>query len=171
MNLKDMINQYFIDPCKIQSTTPRLNPTPGKFFFGVSVNVLINYLRDNRIVTDKCDLNPIVFLMTPAERMAKMLGIVNKIIKFEKLVMIIALWREYYLLYMKNIKIDTEIILLAKLYLEMHDFYKKKKCIFITEKIIFKKVFTKSCYEWPKSKLPIYKKEWGISLFKSEKEE
>ena len=143
MNLKDMINQYFIDPCKIQSTTPRLNPTTGKFFFGVSVNVLINYLRDNRIVTDKCDLNPIVFLMTPAERMAKMLGIVNKIIKFEKLVMIIALWREYYLLYMKNIKIDTEIILLAKLYLEMHDFYKKRNVSLLQKRLFLKNFYKK----------------------------
>ena len=37
--------QYFIDPCKFQLTTPGLNPTTGKYEdFGISANILINYL-------------------------------------------------------------------------------------------------------------------------------
>ena len=82
-------NQYFIDTCKFQLTTPRLNSTTDIYEdFGISVNILINYLRDNGILADKCDLNTILFLMTPAKTMAKMQDVVNKIIKFEWLIMI-----------------------------------------------------------------------------------
>jgi ornithine decarboxylase len=36
--------------------------------FGVPATILANFLRENGIVPEKCDLNSILFLLTPAER-------------------------------------------------------------------------------------------------------
>ena len=66
-------NQYFVDPCKLLLTTPGINAKTGKYeSFGVPATILANYLRENNIIPEKCDLNSILFLLTPAESMAKM---------------------------------------------------------------------------------------------------
>lgn len=47
--------------------------------------ILANYLRENNIIPEKCDLNSILFLLTPAESMAKMQHLVAQIARFEQL--------------------------------------------------------------------------------------
>ena len=132
--------QYFIDPCKFQLTTAGLNPSTGNYEdFGISANILINYLRDNGIVADKCDLNTILFLMTPAETMAKMQDVVNKIIKFEKLLdddssMEIVLPFIY-----EKYKYRYEGYTIKKLCQEMHDFYKKRNVSLLQKRLFLKK--------------------------------
>lgn len=80
------INQYFVDPCKLMFTTPGINLQTGEYdSSGVPATVLANYLRENGIVPEKCDLNSILFLMTPAESMAKMQHLVSQIVRFEQL--------------------------------------------------------------------------------------
>ena len=70
--------QYFIDPCKFQLITPGINVETGAYEdFGIHANILANYLRENRIIPEKCDLNTILFLMTPAESKAKMDALVD----------------------------------------------------------------------------------------------
>ena len=65
--------QYFIDPCKFQLTTPGINVETGEYEdFGIHANILANYLREHGIIPEKCDLNTILFLMTPAESKTKM---------------------------------------------------------------------------------------------------
>ena len=91
--MKDMLNSNILLILVYLINNSWIKSYYWKIFFDISANILINYLRDNGIVADKCDLNPIVFLMAPAETMTKMPDVVNKIIKFEKLVMIIGLWR------------------------------------------------------------------------------
>ena len=136
--------QYFIDPCKFQLTTPGLNPTTGKYEdFGISANILINYLRDNGIVADKCDLNTILFLMTPAETMAKMQDVVNKIIKFEKLVdndspMKIVLPFIY-----EKYKDRYKDYTIRKLCQEMHDFYKERNVSLLQKRLFLKEFLPK----------------------------
>lgn len=79
-------NQYFVDPCKLMFTTPGIDVTTGEYeSFGVPATILANYLRENGIVPEKCDLNSILFLMTPAEDMIKMQHLVAQIIRFEQL--------------------------------------------------------------------------------------
>ena len=136
--------QYFIDPCKFQLTTPGLNPTTEKYEdFGISANILINYLRDNGIVADKCDLNTILFLMTPAETMAKMQDVVNKIIKFEKLVddnspMEVVLPFIY-----KKYKDRHKDYTIRKLCQEMHDFYKERNVSLLQKRLFLKEFLPK----------------------------
>jgi ornithine decarboxylase len=79
-------HQYFVDPCKLMLTTPGIDATTGEYEkFGVPATILANFLRENGIVPEKCDLNSILFLMTPAEDMAKMQHLVAQIAHFERL--------------------------------------------------------------------------------------
>ena len=47
--------------------------------------ILANFLRENGIVPEKCDLNSILFLLTPAEDMGKLQQLVAQLVRFEKL--------------------------------------------------------------------------------------
>ncbi|WP_372872798.1 ornithine decarboxylase SpeF [Shewanella sp.] len=79
--------QYFVDPCKFLLTTPGINAETGEYEnFGIPATILANFLRENNIIPEKCDLNSILFLMTPAEDMAKMQHLVTQIARFEKLI-------------------------------------------------------------------------------------
>ena len=77
--------QYFVDPCKLLLTTPGIDAATGKYTsFGVPATILANFLRENNIVPEKCDLNSILFLLTPAEDMGKMQHLVAQIARFER---------------------------------------------------------------------------------------
>ena len=74
--------QYFIDPCKFQLITPGIDVETGEYEdFGIPANILANYLRENGIIPEKCDLNTILFLMTPAESKTKMDDLVAQLIR------------------------------------------------------------------------------------------
>jgi hypothetical protein len=51
----------------------------------VLATILANFLRENGIVPEKCDLNSILFLLTPAEDMGKLQQLVAQLVRFEKL--------------------------------------------------------------------------------------
>jgi ornithine decarboxylase len=51
----------------------------------VPATVLANYLREQRIVPEKCDLNSILFLLTPAEDESKLNSLLAKLVKFKNL--------------------------------------------------------------------------------------
>ena len=131
--------QYFIDPCKFQLTTPGLNPSTGNYEdFGISANILINYLRDNGIVADKCDLNTILFLMTPAETMAKMQDVVNKIIKFEELVDNNSPMEKVLPFIYEKYKKRYKDYTIRNLCQEMHDFYKSRNVSLLQKRLFLK---------------------------------
>jgi ornithine decarboxylase len=78
--------QYFVDPCKLLLTTPGIDNTTGKYTeFGVPATILANFLRENHIIPEKCDLNSILFLLTPAEDMGKLQHLVSMLNRFEML--------------------------------------------------------------------------------------
>lgn len=79
--------QYFIDPCKLQLLTPGIDIESGKYKkFGIPGIILADYLRENGIIPEKCDLNDILFLMTPAESKIKLDNLITKLVKFEELI-------------------------------------------------------------------------------------
>jgi ornithine decarboxylase len=120
-------DQYFVDPNKLLLTTPGLDTATGEYEnFGVPANILANYLRENGIVPEKCDLNSILFLLTPAETLTKMQNLVAQLIRFEEMIdrdapledvlpTIYAAHRERYAGYT-----------IRRLAQEMHDFYKDR---------------------------------------------
>lgn len=77
-------HQYFIDPCKFQLITPGIDVETGDYeSFGIPATILAHYLRDRHIIPEKCDLNTILFLMTPAETKDKMEQLVSHLVEFE----------------------------------------------------------------------------------------
>lgn len=80
-------NQYFVDPNKFMLTTPGIDTESGEYEeFGIPAAILANYLRENRIIPEKNDLNSILFLITPAESLEKMELLVDYLEMFEQLV-------------------------------------------------------------------------------------
>jgi arginine/lysine/ornithine decarboxylase len=73
-----------VDPNKLALLTPGINRKTGDYLdFGVPATVVANYLREQRVVAEKCDLNSILFLMTPAEDESKLNTLIAKLIKFK----------------------------------------------------------------------------------------
>ena len=77
--------QYFVDPCKLLLTTPGIDAETGHYTdFGIPATILAHYLRENGIVPEKCDLNSILFLLTPAESAEKLMQLVAMLGQFEQ---------------------------------------------------------------------------------------
>ena len=134
--------QYFIDPCKFQLITPGINVETGAYEdFGIHANILANYLRENRIIPEKCDLNTILFLMTPAESKAKMDALVDQLVRFEELIDRNALMEEVlpsiYYSYLDKYK-GYHIRQLCQ---EMHDFYKARNVSTLQQRLFSKEYF------------------------------
>lgn len=120
--------QYFIDPMKFQLVTAGINAETGEYEdFGIPGNILANYLRENGVIPEKCDLNDILFLATPAESTTKMDDLVAKLIRFEQLIEADAPMEQVlpsiYHAYQEKYKGYT----IRRLCQEMHDFYKDRK--------------------------------------------
>ena len=118
-------DQYFIDPCKLLLTTPGIDRETGNYEeTGIPAAVLAHYLRERSLIPEKADLNSILFLLTPAENMAKFQHLVATIARFEEL-------------YQANVAVSSMLPTLVKahpqyqnmriqdLCRKMHDFYRK----------------------------------------------
>ena len=118
--------QYFVAPCKFLLTPPGINVETGEYEdFGVPATILANFLRDNGIVPEKCDLNSILFLMTPAEDLAKMEHLVALIARFEKHIEADSPMSEVVpTVYGRNAEYYKGYTI-RRLCQEMHDFYKR----------------------------------------------
>ncbi|KAA8997646.1 ornithine decarboxylase [Affinibrenneria salicis] len=117
-------DQYFIDPCKLLLTTPGIDAVSGEYTrFGIPATILANYLREHGIIPEKCDLNSILFLLTPAEDRQKMQELVDAIARFEQYIdrdmplseVLPTLYHKYRQRY--------QGYTLRQLCQEMHDFY------------------------------------------------
>jgi len=117
-------DQYLIDPCKLLLTTPGIDAASGQYAdFGIPATILANYLRENGVVPEKCDLNSILFLLTPAESLEKMAHLVAKLAQFEQHIREDALLRDVLpTIYRKN-AVRYEGYTLRRLCLEMHQLY------------------------------------------------
>jgi ornithine decarboxylase len=75
-----------VDPNKLVLLTPGIDRKTGDYLdFGVPATVVANYLREQQVVPEKCDLNSILFLMTPAEDESKLNTLIAKLVKFKNL--------------------------------------------------------------------------------------
>jgi ornithine decarboxylase len=75
-----------VDPNKLMLLTPGIDRRTGAYLeFGVPATVLANFLREQKVVPEKCDLNSILFLMTPAEDESKLNTLIAKLVKFKNL--------------------------------------------------------------------------------------
>ena len=75
-----------VDPNKLSLLTPGINRTTGEYLdYGVPATVVANYLREQHVIPEKCDLNSILFLMTPAEDQSKLNSLIAKLVRFKEL--------------------------------------------------------------------------------------
>ncbi|MCA3554474.1 ornithine decarboxylase [Aestuariivirga sp.] len=75
-----------VDPNKLTLLTPGIDRKTGEYLaFGVPATVVANYLREEHVVPEKCDLNSLLFLMTPAEDESKLNTLIAKLVKFKML--------------------------------------------------------------------------------------
>ncbi|HEX5766080.1 MAG TPA: ornithine decarboxylase, partial [Woeseiaceae bacterium] len=121
------VNGYaMVDPNKLMLLTPGINRQTGDYLdFGVPATVVANYLREQRIVPEKCDLNSILFLMTPAEDESKLNTLIAKLVKFKELWdRDAALGEVLPTLYEQNRERYAGYSL-RQTCIEMHDFYKE----------------------------------------------
>lgn len=134
--------QYFIDPCKFQLITPGINVETGAYEdFGIHANILANYLRENRIIPEKCDLNTILFLMTPAESKEKMDELVDQLVRFEELIDRNAPMEEVLpSIYYSHID-KYKGYHIRQLCQEMHDFYKDRNVSILQQRLFSKAYF------------------------------
>ncbi|OOF60741.1 ornithine decarboxylase SpeF [Rodentibacter pneumotropicus] len=116
--------QYFVDPCKFLLTTPGISLESGEYeSFGIPATILANYLRENGIIPEKCDLNSILFLLTPAETLTKMQTLVAQIALFEKHIKQDSLLQDVLPTVYKNHEERYRGYTIRQLCQEMHDLY------------------------------------------------
>lgn len=135
-------NQYFIDPCKFQLITPGIDVETGDYeSFGIPATILAHYLRDRHIIPEKCDLNTILFLMTPAETKEKMDQLVSHLVEFERLIDRDAPLEEVlpYVYHQHWKAYDGYTI--RQLCQEMHDFYKDRNVSDLQRKLFLQECF------------------------------
>lgn len=86
-----------VDPNKLTLLTPGIDRATGEYRdFGIPATMVANYLREQRIVPEKCDLNSILFLLTPAEDESKLNTLIAKLVKFKNLWDRDAPWPRFY---------------------------------------------------------------------------
>jgi len=75
-----------VDPNKLTLLTPGIDRKSGQYLsFGVPATVVANYLREQHVVPEKCDLNSVLFLMTPTEDESKLNTLIAKLVNFKNL--------------------------------------------------------------------------------------
>ncbi|MCB5321644.1 ornithine decarboxylase SpeF [Yersinia intermedia] len=117
-------SQYFVDPCKLLLTTPGIDTNTGEYTAsGIPATILANFLRENGIVPEKCDLNSILFLLTPAEDLAKMQHLVAQIARFERFIEEDAMLIDVLPTVYRNNETRYQGYTIGKLCQEMHDLY------------------------------------------------
>ena len=105
-------------------TTPGISLETGEYEkFGVPATILANYLRENGIIPEKCDLNSILFLLTPAETLTKMQTLVAQIALFEKHIKQDSLLKDVLPTVYKNNEDRYKGYTIRQLCQEMHDLY------------------------------------------------
>jgi ornithine decarboxylase len=115
-----------VDPNKLMLLTPGIDRNSGAYLdFGVPATVVANYLREQRIVPEKCDLNSILFLMTPAEDESKLNSLIGKLVRFKELWDRDAPLAEVLPTLAGSYAERYDGYTLRKVCKEMHDFYRK----------------------------------------------
>jgi ornithine decarboxylase len=115
-----------VDPNKLTLLTPGINRRTGEYLsFGVPATVVANYLREQRVVPEKCDLNSVLFLLTPAEDESKLNTLIAKLVKFKNLWDSDAALTEVLPTVCDAHRERYKDYTLRQICKEMHDFYRK----------------------------------------------
>lgn len=135
-------NQYRVDPCKLLLTTPGIDAETGEYEnFGIHANILATYLRGNGVIPEKCDLNSILFLLTPAENKNKLRFLTSQLVRFERFVDNNVPMQEVLLGVYNKYPGRYTGYTLRQLCQEMHDFFKDRNVKDLQKKLFRKEFF------------------------------
>jgi ornithine decarboxylase len=74
------------DPNKLTLLTPGFNRETGDYEnYGIPAPIVAQYLRENRVVAEKFDLNSLLFLLTPGVEASKAATLVSTLVAFKRL--------------------------------------------------------------------------------------
>jgi ornithine decarboxylase/arginine decarboxylase len=74
------------DPCKLTLLTPGFDRKTGAYEpHGIPAPIVAQYLRENRVVPEKNDLNSLLFLLTPGVESSKAGTLVSALVAFKRL--------------------------------------------------------------------------------------
>jgi ornithine decarboxylase len=77
-------NYALTDPCKLTLITPGFDRATGAYLdHGIPAPVVAQYLRENRIVAEKNDLNSLLFLLTPGVESSKAGSLISALVAFK----------------------------------------------------------------------------------------
>ena len=135
-------NQYRVDPCKLLLTTPGIDAETGEYEnFGIHANILATYLRGNGVIPEKCDLNSILILLTPAENKNKLRFLTSQLVRFERFVDNNVPMQEVLLGVYNKYPGRYTGYTLRQLCQEMHDFFKDRNVKDLQKKLFRKEFF------------------------------
>ena len=134
--------QYRVDPCKLLLTTPGIQAETGEYEdFGIHANILATYLRGNGVIPEKCDLNSILFLLTPAENRNKLRFLTSQLVRFERFVDNDVPMQEVLLGVYNSHPARYAGYTIQQLCQEMHDFYKDRNVKELQKKLFRRAYF------------------------------
>jgi len=115
------------DPNKLTLITPGFDPKTGAYGpFGVPASILAEFLRENRIVPEKNDLNSILFLLTPGLESSKAGTLLSALVKFKHLHDENAPLAEVIPLLVARHRARYESVGLRDICQEMHEFHRRE---------------------------------------------
>ena len=114
------------DPNKLTLITPGFDRQTGQYAaIGIPATLLAAYLRENNIVPEKCDLNSILFLMTPAVEAGKCASLISRLVAFKALYDADALLEDVLPSTLARYPVRYAGYTLQRLCDEMHAFYRE----------------------------------------------
>ncbi len=132
-------SQYFLDPMKLMLITPGIDIVSGDYEnFGIPGAIVAEFMRENRLIPEKCDLNDILFLLTPAESEEKMKRLVDALVRFETFIDEDAPMEKVLPLVYEHYETHYQGYTIRKLCQEMHDFYKERNMSDLQRKLFLK---------------------------------
>ena len=135
-------SQYFLDPMKLMLITPGIDIVSGTYEdFGIPGAIVAEFMRENRLIPEKCDLNDILFLLTPAESEEKMKRLVDALVRFETFIDEDAPMEKVLPLVYEHYETHYQGYTIRKLCQEMHDFYKERNMSDLQKKLFRKEYF------------------------------
>ncbi len=135
-------SQYFLDPMKLMLITPGIDIETGAYEdFGIPGAIVAEFMRENRLIPEKNDLNDILFLLTPAESEEKMKRLVDALVRFESLIDEDASMEKVLPLVYEHYETHYQGYTIRRLCQEMHDFYKERNMSDLQTKLFQKDYF------------------------------
>ncbi len=135
-------SQYFLDPMKLMLITPGIDIASGDYEdFGIPGAIVAEFMRENRLIPEKCDLNDILFLLTPAESEEKMKRLVDALVRFETFIDEDAPMEKVLPLVYEHYETHYQGYTIRNLCQEMHDFYKERNMSDLQKKLFQKEYF------------------------------